>query len=274
MAHRLRIARVSLGRYRPLAALAPDRGRHRALDGLIRRHLPGVTASLLAQPSASAEGGFVDWYTDLAGQPVALAALAALSGQAGAEARARLADRLASLNGLADRLTASDPEEAGLLRTALSFPGEETVYVVGGEPVITFWGHQSLAAPPTAVGPAAAAASAPPSPAAAAGGSEGGRRGLWLGLGLLSLVVAAGVGWLTIGGGRWPPWGPDFAALLAAAQAEEAALRGRLAEHEAVLGERLAYCAAERALLGKMSGCRRCWRMGRAGWRRRWRCAR
>ncbi len=252
MAHRLRIARVGLGRYRPLAGVAPDGGRHRALDGLIRRHLPGVTASLLAQPVASAEGGFVDWYTDLAGQPVALAGL---SGQAGAEARARLADRLDSLKALADRLEASDPEGAGLLREALSFPGEETVYVVGGQPVITFWGHQSLTAPPVAAPPAAAppatagsAAGAPPPPAAAAAaGSEGGRRGVWLGL--LALVALAVVGWLTFGGLRWPPWGPDFAALLAAAKEEEAGLAGRLAEGEAALEERLLVCAAEQALL-------------------------
>ena len=252
MAHRLRIARVGLGRYRPLAAVAPDGERHRALDGLIRRHLPAVTASLLAQPSASAEGGFVDWYTDLAGQPVALAGL---SGQAGAEARARLADRLDSLKALADRLEASDPAAAGLLRAALSFPGEETVYVVGGQPVITFWGHQSLTAPPLTAPPAAAppatagsAAGAPPPPAAAAAaGSEGGRRGLWLGL--LALLLVAGLGWLTFGGLRWPPWGPDFAALLAAAKEEEAALLGRLSEGEAALEERLAVCAAEQALL-------------------------
>lgn len=253
MAHRLRIARVLLGRYRPLAGVAPDGERHRALDGLIRRHLPGVTASLLAQPSASAEGGFVDWYTDLAGQPVTLAGL---SGQAGAEARARLADRLDSLKALADRLEASDPEGAELLREALSFPGEETVYVVGGQPVITFWGHHSLTAPPVAAPPAATiapptaagtAASAPPPPAAAAAGSEGGRRWVWLGL--LALLLVAGLGWLSLGGLRWPPWGPDFAALLAAAKEEEAALAGRLAEGEAALEERLAVCAAEQALL-------------------------
>ena len=252
MAHRLRVARVGLGRYRPLAGFVPDGVRHRVLDGLIRRHLPAVTASLLAQPSASGEGGFVDWYTDLAGQPVALAAL---GGAPAAEARARLADRLDSLNGLADRLEASDPEGAGLLRAALSFPGEETVYVVGGQPVITFWGHQPLAVPPATASPPVAAASPPvttasasPSPLAAAG-SEGGRRGLWLGLALLVLVGLAGLGWLTFGGGRWPPWGPDFAALLAVAKEEEAALARRLAEHEVALTERLAYCAAEQALL-------------------------
>ena len=252
MAHRLRVARVLLGRYRPLAGVAPDGERHRALEGLIRRHLPAVTASLLAQPVASAEGGFVDWYTDLAGQPVALAGL---SGQAGAEARARLADRLDSLKALADRLEASDPEGAGLLREALSFPGEEKVYEVGGQPVITFWGHQSLTAPPLTAPPAAAppatagsAAGAPPPPAAAAAaGSEGGRRGLWLGL--LALLLVAGLGWLTLGALRWPPWGPDCAALLAAAKEEEAALLGRLSEGEAALEERLAVCAAEQALL-------------------------
>src|SRR5512134_266703 len=126
MANRLRVARLAGGQYQPLAAV--DAARHRRLDALIRRHLPGVTASLLAQPLPSADGGFIDWYSDLAGQPVALGALGE---EARAKARALLADRLTSLAALAERLAPVDAEAAGQLREALSFPGEETVYVVG-----------------------------------------------------------------------------------------------------------------------------------------------
>src|SRR5512134_1158224 len=163
MANRLRVARLAVGRYRPLAAEAPDAARHRRLDALIRRHLPGVTASLLAQPAPSADGGFVDWYSDLAGQPVALGALAE---GARAEARALLDDRLKSLAALAERLEPVDPEAAGQLREALSFPGEETVYVIGGQPVITFWGHRSPApmAPPLEPPPEPAAPVPNPAP--------------------------------------------------------------------------------------------------------------
>jgi hypothetical protein len=42
------------------------------LDALIRAHLPPVAASLLAQPSPSADGTAVEWYSDLAGQPIPL----------------------------------------------------------------------------------------------------------------------------------------------------------------------------------------------------------
>jgi hypothetical protein len=242
MANRLRVARLALGRYRPLETEAPDAARHRRLDVLIRRHLPGVTASLLAQPVPSGDGNFIDWYSDLAGQPVALGALGK---EARAEARALLDDRLKSLAALAKRLEAVDPEAAGQLREALSFPGEETVYVIGGQPVITFWGHQPLAAvePPAPLAPPAAATLAPdPAPSRWHG------RGLWLGLALL-MLVAAGAALFAFNGLRWPPWGPDFAALLAAAKEEEAALSRRMAELEGRLNEELARCAAERALI-------------------------
>ncbi|MGZ8407923.1 MAG: VWA domain-containing protein [Caulobacteraceae bacterium] len=248
MANRLRVARLAWGRYRPLAVVAPDVARHRRLDALIRRHLPGVTASLLAQPSPSGDGDVIDWYSDLAGQPVALSALPK---EAGAEARALLADRLKSIAALAERLAPADPEAAAQLREALSFPGEETVYVVGGQPVITFWGHQPLAAvePPPPLEPPPAPAAAPvPDPAV----SRWRGRGLWLGLALL-VLVAAGAALVAFDGLRWPPWGPDFAELLAAAKEEEAGLGRRVAALEAQLKEELARCAAARALIAALA---------------------
>ncbi|MGZ8407922.1 MAG: hypothetical protein ACXWVJ_07835, partial [Caulobacteraceae bacterium] len=242
MANRLRVARLAWGRYRPLAVVAPDVARHRRLDALIRRHLPGVTASLLGQPSLSADGGFIDWYSDLAGQPLALGALAK---EARAEARALLADRLNSLTALAERLDPVDPAGAEQLRAAVSFPSEETVYVVGGQPVITFWGHRPLTAaePPPLEPPVAASA---PAPDPASGRWHG--RGLWLGLALL-VLAAAGAALLGSGALRWPPWGPDFAGLMAAAKEEENALSRRVAALETNLNEELARGAAGQALI-------------------------
>ncbi len=226
-----------------MAEAAPDAALHGELDALIRRHLPGVTASVLARPAADVERGFVDWYSDLAGQPVALAALAE---DARAEVRALLADRLESLSALAERLRPVEPAAAERLRAALSFPGEETVYVVGGQPVIAFWGHRPLAEP-AASEPLPAPPSEPPAAVATAPAGTG-RRGLWLALALL-LLAAGGAGLFAVAALPWPPWGPDVAALLAAAKEEEAVLNRRLAALAAGLNEELARCAAQRALL-------------------------
>jgi Mg-chelatase subunit ChlD len=47
---------------------------------------------------------------------------------------------------------------------------------------------------------------------------------------------------------RWPPWGPDYVAMLLAARADEHALRTQMAEIEAQLQERVAVCTATGAL--------------------------
>ena len=105
MVNRLRIARLDAKQYQPLAAGGPpDAALHRRLDALIRRHLPGSTASLLAEPVPTADGRFVEWYSDLSGQPIPLASLSAADRAA---ADVVLADRLRSLAALADRLDRS-----------------------------------------------------------------------------------------------------------------------------------------------------------------------
>jgi Mg-chelatase subunit ChlD len=236
MANRLRIARLDPAPYRPLADAAPDAALHRRLDALIRRHLPAVTASVLAQPAPTADGRFVEWYSDLAGQPVAFAALA---DEAQAEARALLADRLNSIAGLAERLARIDPANAALadaLRQAASYPGEETVYVVGDQPVLTFWGHRPIAAPEP-----------PPPPAEPAAARRGLPRWLWA-LSALLLLALLGFGLMRYLDLPWPPWGPDYPKLLQAAKDEEDALSRRRAELEAQLADALARCAAGRAL--------------------------
>ena len=254
MVRQLRIARLDASGFVPtLGDGAASADLHRRLDALIRRHLPEVTASLLAEPAPAADARMIEWYSDLAGQPVPLTAL---TSQAYEKARDVLNDRLKSLAALADRLPRLDPaaaDLAGPLRQALTYPGEESVYVIGGQPVIVFWGHQRQGAvPPPAATPAAAAepvadgaAAVPPAAVAAAG-----PRRLWpLGLlALLALLGLAGYGLVALDLMRWPPWGPDYKALLAAAADEERALQARMAELETNLREARALCALQARL--------------------------
>ena len=257
MVRQLRIARLDASGFVPtLGDGVASADLHRRLDALIRRHLPEVTASLLAEPAPAADGRMIEWYSDLAGQPVPLTALAS---QPYEKARDVLNERVKSLAALADRLPRLDPaaaDLAGPLRQALTYPGEESVYVIGGQPVIVFWGHQRQGAvPPPAATPAAgaepaaegAAASVPP---AAAVATTAGPRRLWpLGLlALLALLGLAGYGLVASDLVRWPPWGPDYAALLAAAKDEERALALRMAELDSRLREARELCALQARL--------------------------
>lgn len=179
----LRIARTDSSGVAPLS-VDPDelRARLARLQRVIRRHLPGVTASVLAQPHPVPESNQIDWYSDLAGQPTPLLSLPA---DEQAAARALLADRLASINKLADELPRLAPEDTDIaetLRQATSYPDDARVYVIGGEPVLTFWGYASAAqaARPAAAGGAAGAGKLPVA---------------WLALALLLAASAVG-GWL------------------------------------------------------------------------------
>lgn len=137
----LRVARVDVSGYRlPINELAGLDDLHRQLQAVIRRHLPGVTASVLALPVPCTDGKTVDWYSDLPGQPTRLTALPVAQRAA---IKSKLADRLDSLRRLADALPlkvrGSEPI-AALLRTATLYPDDSHVYVIGDEPVLTLWG--------------------------------------------------------------------------------------------------------------------------------------
>ncbi len=258
MANRLRIARLDPRPYHSLAVGPGDANLHRRLDALIRRHLAGPTASLLAAPASTADGRFVEWYSDLNGQPVPLRSL---SPSARPAVEALLANRLGALAALAERLEAADsePDLARALRQALSYPGEETVYVVDGQPVLTFWGYRPLVA--AAAEPAEATAAAAAGPAAAAAAMQAaehadGRRdprrrfpGRLVAIsGIFALVLMA-AGLFAGGLIRWPPWGPDYAALLKTAGDDERALHERLAALTDELEDRRGYCDLQRTLL-------------------------
>ncbi len=138
----VRIARIEAAAYSPVGG---DQARwlrtYSQLDQLIRRHLPAVTASLLARPKVEPDSPIIEWYSDLGGQPIPLASLAP---KEQAKVRRRLNDRLSSLARLAENLPRIDPASAELaqaLKEALNYPGDAAVYVLNGQPVITYWGH-------------------------------------------------------------------------------------------------------------------------------------
>ena len=158
MSSSVRIARLAGNRFRPVTGAGDPLGEHAALVRLIRRHLPGVTGSLLASPRRTGESGDVEWYSDLAGQPAALNTLPPAEAE---QVRRLLDDRIASVRQLADRLPEVDAGSAHLadaLRRAVNYPGDESVYVLGGQPVLTFWGHVDPTRPPPPVAAAATGA--------------------------------------------------------------------------------------------------------------------
>ena len=146
----LRIARLNKTRFAPVAGDQEQiLSAHGRMTALIKRHLSPVTASLLAKPVILSDSDDIEWYSDLQGQPQPLNSLPEQEQQ---QARQLLDDRLTSLANLAGELPKLDPEAGELLdmlRNALYFPGEEAVYIVNGQPVITFWGYRGIDARPT-----------------------------------------------------------------------------------------------------------------------------
>ena len=112
---------------------------------LSRRH-----ADLLAIPEVDPTGRRIDWYAPFDGEARKLADL-------GDAERGPLLDEVRRLHGdisgLADSMDAPERSTAErnfarLLRHALTAPGEDTLYIVDGKPVMTFWGFSADAALP------------------------------------------------------------------------------------------------------------------------------
>jgi hypothetical protein len=187
VANSLRLARDKIGNYRLLttADFSELGALHRELTAVVRRHLPTTAASLLAQPVPSADGATVDWLTDLTGEARLLGALPPAPR---AIVRKKLADRLGSLRRLADELpqrVRGSEDLANALRAATHYPGDDHVYVVGDDPVLTLWGFVKAGAGGRLV-----------SPSRAAGFHRARRLMVGLGVALFALIAAAGGGWL------------------------------------------------------------------------------
>ncbi len=142
------------------------------LRAAITQRLSREHADLLAIPEADPSGRRIDWYAPFDGEVRRLADL-------GENERAGITAAVQRLHGdlatLAESMEA--PQRSGaernfarLLRNALTAPGEETLYVVDGKPVMTFWGFSADAALPGAFLPSAPIVPQPmaPAPAAAA----------------------------------------------------------------------------------------------------------
>ena len=151
-----------LQRYRALGAAGDPVWRAAGqLRAAIAQRLSREHADLLALPEVEPSGRRIDWYAPFEGEAKRLADLSETE-------RAQVLDKVrrlhADMAGLAEAMEApgrsgAEQNFARLLRHALSAPGEETLHVVDGRPVITFWGFAAdstlpgafLATPPTPV---------------------------------------------------------------------------------------------------------------------------
>lgn len=183
------------------------------LRAAIAARLSREHADLLALPEAEPSGRSINWYAPFDGEVKRLGDL----DEAG---RREILDRVQRLHGeiagLATQMEAVDRSNAErnfarLLRHALTAPGEETLYVVDGRPVMAFWGFTAdaalpgvfLSSPPPAVAPRVAApavtrpeavmASAPAIAAVAAPRTVWWQ---WLLLGVLLMLILALLAWL------------------------------------------------------------------------------
>lgn len=183
------------------------------LRAAITQRLSREHADLLAIPEVDPSGQRIDWYAAFDGTPRRLDDL-------GETERTAVLEKVRALHADLERLAEGmeAPERSGaersfarLLRLALTAPGEETLHVVDGKPVMTFWGFAAdavlpgafLAAPPvpppvaTAAMPEAVMASAPAAlaPASLRAG-PGTVWWQWLLLAALLLAMLALLAWL------------------------------------------------------------------------------
>jgi hypothetical protein len=173
---------------------------------LSRRH-----ADLLAIPEVDPTGRQIDWYAPFEGTVRGLTDLNEAERTAVLDEVRRLHDDMTSLAESMEAPSRSGAERnfARLLRHALTAPGEETLYVVDGKPVMTFWGFSAdaalpgafLASPPVVPRPVTRAQTAPQAvlasaPAVVAVGTARSTWWQWLLLAVLLLLLLALAAWL------------------------------------------------------------------------------
>lgn len=107
----------------------------------IARRLGPQLADLLAIPQRHEDGALIDWY---APHPGPVVPWSAASSDERAAAWAALQARQARIQDLAERLRGEPDHErqvfGRLLAQVTRFPAAEYLYLVDGEPVLTFWG--------------------------------------------------------------------------------------------------------------------------------------
>jgi hypothetical protein len=130
------------------------------LRAAIATRLSRKHADLLAVPEVDPTGRRIDWYAPFEGQARKLSELDDSERQAILSEVHRLHGEITGLADSMDEPQRSTAERnfARLLRHALTAPGEDTLFVVDGKPVMTFWGFSAdanlpgvfLASPPVA----------------------------------------------------------------------------------------------------------------------------
>lgn len=179
----------------------------------IAQRLSRKHADLLAIPEVDPTGRRIDWYAPFEGEVRKLAELD------DSERQAILSDvhRLhGEITGLADSMdepqrSTAERNFSRLLRHALTAPGEDTLYVVDGKPVMTFWGFSAdanlpgvfLTSPPLSSQVVAPRAAVRPQPMpeavmASAPAIAAGTRSVWwqwLLLAVLLLLLLALLAW-------------------------------------------------------------------------------
>ena len=133
------------------------------LRAAIAQRLSRKHADLLAVPEVDPTGRRIDWYAPFEGQARKLSELDEGERQTILNDVHRLHGEITGLADSMDEPQRSTAERnfARLLRHALTAPGEDTLYVVDGKPVMTFWGFSAdanlpgvfLASPPVAPRP-------------------------------------------------------------------------------------------------------------------------
>jgi hypothetical protein len=157
---RLRLSRTPADAADPiLSAGQPVIGSAAAILEQVGRAAPQL-AGFLAEPVVAEDRRTIDWYATISGTAMPLVAL---QGGDRVAAEERLQFRLGQLRSLA--ASTADPGQKALLEAAAQYPGPESVFVVGQEPVLTQWGSRARGAaavlPPPAAAQAASVAAAP-----------------------------------------------------------------------------------------------------------------
>src|SRR5690554_6687867 len=129
-------------------------------QAMIHRHCPPSIGNLFAIAREGRSGG-LEWWTELPGQPQHFEAL---SPAEQARLKERLNQRLAALGSLVEELARRGDAAVDTLRALPTQPGEDTLYSVGGDPVLIRWAPVRSLAAPAPVASAASAAAAPPPP--------------------------------------------------------------------------------------------------------------
>ncbi len=216
----IRLLRTNASRYQFLdvGQLKP---RFDRLRSLLSNASP-ATRSVFAEPALVQDNDNIDWLSPAGGQPQALSNMSEVEADG---ARGKLDGALNDVLRIADEREATSSDDAEFLRSVATYPSDEDVFVLNGQPVIAAWGYGLAGSQP--IGPRPAVAMAGASAAALASGDTSdtipaprvnwGRRLLLFFLLLIALSLLA---WWYHRDFVWPPW-IDYAAFHEAAGLNE-----------------------------------------------------